>query len=539
MSPKAVIAVADKRPAPLRTSESEGSLENSQPQNQRLAAIDIGTNSIRSIVVEAQPGGEFNVLDDEKATVRLGEGMTQSNEIAPQAWQRAHEALERMIKIQQGLGVSAVEAVATSAVRQARNGAEFVASVKQHLGIDIKVISGDEEAELVFLSARNSFEMDNLRYALVDIGGGSAEIITTMGSQIEDIFSLHLGAVILTEKFLRSDPIAADEHQRMRKHIRATLKKNLRAQDTALQCLIGSGGTMTTLASMVMAQRGEQFNSYQGYEILRSEVVHLLAMLLRKTLRERRAVPGLAPERADIIIAGLTVVDELMRLLGTNILRVNERGIRYGLILRSLEKHGLVEPSQKPGNWRTAVLNFARACHFNEAHAFQVARLSLSLFDALAEPFQLDRRQRQLLEAAALLHDVGYFINYARHHKHSYHLIRHASLFGFSPREQEIIANIARYHRRALPKKSHDNLQGLSSEDRRTVARLGGILRLADGLDRRRSGNVDHLSCHLDDEKLRIRLSGSQDLSVELYGGSSKSDLLESAFARKLLLNVD
>jgi exopolyphosphatase / guanosine-5'-triphosphate,3'-diphosphate pyrophosphatase len=509
-----------------------------EPQNHRLAAVDIGTNSIRTIVVEARSDGDFTVLDDEKATVRLGEGMTHSGEIAPAAWQRAREALERMIKIQQGYGVSAVEAVATSAVRQASNGQEFVAAIRRDLGLDIKVISGEEEAELAFLSACNSFEMDNLRYALVDIGGGSAEIVTTMGSQIEDIFSLQLGAVILTEKFLFSDPIAADEQHRLRKHIRSTLKKNLRDRDAPLQSLIGSGGTMTTLAAMVMAERGEQFSSYQGYEILRSEVVHLLAMLSRKNLRERRTVAGLAPERADIIVAGLTVVDELMRLVGTNILRVNERGIRHGLILRSLEKHGLVKSSQKPGNWRSAVLNFARACHFNEGHADQVTRLSLDIFDALAGSFQLDQRQRRLLEAAALLHDVGYFINYARHHKHSYHLIRHASLFGFSPREQELIANIARYHRRALPKKSHDNLQGLSSEDRRSVARLGGILRLADGLDRRRSSTVESISCHLDHEKLRIRLSGAEDLSVEIYGGRNKSDLFENAFGRKLILSA-
>ncbi|WP_305044025.1 Ppx/GppA phosphatase family protein [Geoalkalibacter sp.] len=508
-------------------------------ENRRLAAIDIGTNSIRSIVVEARPGRDFQVLDDEKATVRLGEGLAASGEICPAAWERARDALARMLKIQQGYGVSAVEAVATSAVRQARNGAAFVAAIQDELGLAIEVISGEEEAELAFLSARSSFEMDNLHYALVDIGGGSAEIITTMGSQIEDIFSLDLGAVVLTEKFLPNDPISPEEHQRLRKHIRATLKKNLRDRDSAVQCLIGSGGTLTTIAAMVMAQRREQFNSFQGYEVLRSEVVHLLAMLLRKPLRERRAVSGLAPERADIIIAGMTVVDELMRRFGTNILKVNERGIRHGLILRSLEKYGLAPRARKPVNWRTAVLSFARACHFHEDHADQVARLSLSMFDALAPSFELDSRQRRLLEAAALLHDVGYFINYARHHKHSYHLIRHASLFGFSPREQEIIANIARYHRRALPKKNHENLLGLSGEDRRAVARLGGILRLADGLDRRRSRVVQSIACRLDGERFHVHLGGAEDLSVEIYGGESKRDLFEATFARKLALSAD
>lgn len=510
-----------------------------QSENRRLAAIDIGTNSIRSIVVEARPGGEFQVLDDEKATVRLGEGLTQSGEISPAAWARACEALARMSKIQQGYGVAAVEAVATSAVRQAHNGRAFVAAVKQDLGLDIEIISGEEEAELAFLSARSSFEMENLRYALVDIGGGSAEIVSTMGAHIEDIFSLELGAVVLTEKFLPKDPISPEEHKRLRKYIRAALKKSLSDQDGGIQCLIGSGGAMTTIAAMVMAQRREQFSSVQGYDVLRSEVVHLLAMLARKPLSERRAVPGLAPERADIIVAGMTVVDEIMRRFGTNILKINERGIRHGLILRSLEKHGLASRETPAADWRSTVLKFARSCHFNEDHADQVAQLALNIFDALAPDFHLLPRHRHLLEAAALLHDIGYFINYARHHKHSYHLIRHASLFGFSPREQEIIANVARYHRRALPKKSHDNLQGLTAEDQRTIKRLGGILRLADGLDRRRNRMVKSIECGLDARELRIRLSGAEDLSVEVYGGESKSDLFEAAFDRKLKILIN
>ncbi len=519
--------------------ETTGAAAGEQPAAaRRLAAIDIGTNSIRSIVVETRPRGDFHILDDEKAMVRLGEGLTQMGEIAPPAWQRAREALARMLKIQQGYGVSAVEAVATSAVRRAGNGKAFIAAMKEELGLEIRVISGDEEAELAFLSARNSFEMDHQRFALVDIGGGSAEIVTTMGAHIEDIFSLELGAVVLTEQFLPNDPVSDGELKRLRKHIRASLKKTVADRGMPVQSIIGSGGGMTTIAAMAMAQRNEQFNSVQGYEVLRSEVVHLLAMLQRKTLKERRSVSGLSPERADIIIAGITVVDELMRFFGANILRVNERGIRHGLILRSLEKHKLVPQAKKPRTWRSSVLNFARSCHFNEEHADQVNRLALAVFDALAPHFGLDRRQRQLLEAAALLHDVGYFINYDKHHKHSYHLIRHASLFGFSPREQEVIANIARYHRRALPKKKHENLQGLSGEDRLLVTRLGGILRLADGLDRRRTRMVEEIDCRLQDGEFHVTLGGHEDLSVELYGGNAKGDLFESAFERRLVISA-
>ncbi len=500
----------------------------------RLAAIDIGTNSIRSIVVEVGEHADFYILDDEKAMVRIGQGLSETGEISPAAWARAREALARMLKIQQSYGVATVEAVATSAVRQAVNGEAFTAAMRQELGLQIDIISGEEEAQLAFLSACHSFEMDNQRLALIDIGGGSAEVILTTGRQIEEIFSLDLGAVVLTEKFLFDDPVSEEAMKRLRKHVRKTLKKRITVPGGAVHGLIGSGGGMTTIAAIVMAQRNEPFNSVQGYEVLRSEVVHLRAMLQRQTLAERRAVPGLSPERADIIIAGVTVVDELMRFFDTNLLRVNARGIRHGLILRSLEKHGLTAPSKEPLSWRSSVLNFGRACHFNETHAQQVAKLSLALFDAIAAPLGLDQHSRRLLEAAALLHDVGYFINYEQHHKHSYHLIRHARLFGFTPREQEIIANAARYHRRALPKKKHENLQGLSPADRQIVTRLGGILRLADGLDRRRTQAVSSLCCRLDEDSLHVLLTGRDDLSVELHGGNTKSDLFETAFARRL-----
>jgi len=264
--------------------------------------------------------------------------------------------------------------------------------------------------------------------------------------------------------------------------------------------------------------------------------MHLLAMLQRKSCKERRAIPGLSPERADIIVAGVAVIAELMRQFGTNVLKINERGIREGLILRSLSKYGFLNRRRKPRDWRSAVCDFARSCHVDESHGEQVARLALCIFDALAKPYGLDERSRQLLEAAALLHDIGYFISYSQHHKHSYHLIRYASLFDFSPREKELIANLARYHRKSLPKKKHENFVNFSPGDQDLVKKLGGILRLADGLDRRRGGQVRDLECAHGKGRFIIRLHGAEDLSVEIYGGQAKGDLFEAAFGCDLVL---
>lgn len=501
----------------------------------RLAAIDIGTNSIRSIVAEVDKGGKFRVLDDEKVTVRLGEGVTRNNAISAASWQRAMEALSRIKKIVDGYGVIGIESVATSAVRRAVNGEAFVRTVADTIGLQIDVISGEEEADLAVLSAQNNFDMENIRYAIVDIGGGSVEIVTALGVHVEEIFSLELGAVTLTENFISTDPISKNEHKRLRKHIRKVLKKVFVGEVSA-QCLIASGGTMTTIAAMVMAMRKEEYGSLHGYEVLHSEVVHLLAMLLRKDLKERKAIQGLHPDRADIIVAGVTVVDEMMTFFNANLLKINERGIREGLILKGLEKYNLSHDGRSPRNWRDVVLEFARSCHHDEVHALQVAKLALEIYAAVAPSFNLGEKERQMLEAAALVHDVGYFIDYSGHHKHSYHLVRHADLFGFTPREREIIAHVARYHRKSLPKKKHEAFSRLELRDQLLVKKLAGLLRLADGLDRRRSCLVSGLDCSLTPTTFMVKLHGAEDVSVELYGGKAKGDLFEAAFSRKLVL---
>ena len=251
----------------------------------------------------------------------------------------------------------------------------------------IAVISGEEEAELAALSALNNFDMEGTRYVMVDIGGGSVEVITALGNHIEEIYSLDLGAVILTENYISTDPITQDDYRSLRKHVRRTLKSAIAGEESPVQCLLGSGGTMTSIAAMVMAMRKEGYGSIHGYEVLRSEVVHLLAMLMRKDVKERRSIPGLPPDRADIIVAGVTVVDELMGLFKANLLKINERGIREGLILKGLKKRRLLPAESQLRNWRDSVLEFARSCHHDEAHSQQVAGLALEIFATLVVPF--------------------------------------------------------------------------------------------------------------------------------------------------------
>mgnify|MGYP000212272885 CR=1 FL=1 len=508
--------------------------------NKRLAAIDIGTNSIRCIVVEVCGDADYRILDDEKAAVRLGAGLYTSGTICSESWQAAGEALCRMRSIATGFGVRAVEAVATSAVRKADNGREFLDDMQERGGFPIRLISGGEEAELAALSAWRHFDMAQTRHALLDIGGGSAEIVLATGDHIEEIYSLEAGAVFMTDRFLSREPILKSDLKRLQKYLLKQSRRFIDQNGFHLQHLVGSGGTVTNIGRAVMAQRGEAFGSVHGYDVLHSDIVHLLTMLSRMTPKERAAVPGINPERGDIILAGIAVVDGLMRGLGTNVLKVNERGIREGLIIRSLQKHDLVSDAVLTPDWRSSVESLARSCQANLNHARQVARLSLQLFDGLREQNILSDRDRILLEAAALLHDIGYFISYKSHHKHSYHLIRHARLDGFSSREKELVANVARYHRRSLPKKKHPNFNHFSAADRRLIELLGGILRLADGLDRCRNQRVADLRCHLDGDRFQLALrANSGDLAVEVDGAGRKSDLFEKAFGRRVVIEAE
>jgi exopolyphosphatase/guanosine-5'-triphosphate,3'-diphosphate pyrophosphatase len=288
---------------------------------------------------------------------------------------------------------------------------------------------------------------------------------------------------------------------------------------------------------MALQLRRNPVEGAHGLEVLRSEVVHLLAMLQRRDIKGRRDVPGLSPDRADIIVAGVGLVDTLMELFSANTLLVNAHGVREGMILEAIKRLGIAPEASATRSWRESVISFGQSCQMDDMHSRQVANLSLGLFDQLSDAFDLKKRERVLLEAAALLHDIGYYISYHSHHKHSCHLIRHAELFGITPREREMVAVIARYHRKSLPKKKHDEFQRLTLKEQILVGRLAGILRLADGLDRRRCSAVSDLQCTVEDNLVHLTLSG-EDLAVELFGGSAKKDLFEKAFGVQVVVTT-
>ncbi|HEY2881788.1 MAG TPA: Ppx/GppA phosphatase family protein, partial [Pirellulales bacterium] len=379
----------------------------------RLAAIDIGSNSVRLMVAEPLRGGNYRILDEEREPTRLGRTLSSTGTLADEAMELTLAALRRFKQISAGYQVDELRTIATCAVREAVNGADFCRRVKDEVGIDVEVISADLEAHLAFYSVQRAFDLNGKNVVVADIGGGSTEIVLASGNVIESIATTPLGAVRLTELYGNGPGMAGDDYQRMIEAIDRTLRKEARKAHFPPHLLIGSGGTFTAIAEMMMASRKQVGLPTRGYLLSRAEVSHMLDRLRKMPLKARRQVPGLAPDRADIIVAGIAVVDRLMLRFRVNLLQVHSRGVRDGLLLTMID-NTLGVPSGNPADRDVAIDRFAAACSGEHelAHGKQVARLAGRIFEQIAERFKLNPEDRPLLEAAARLQDVGYLINY-------------------------------------------------------------------------------------------------------------------------------
>ena len=426
----------------------------------RLAAIDIGSNSVRLMVAEPLRGGTYRILDEEREPTRLGRELSSTGKLAPEAVEQTLAALRRFKQIADGFQVDELRTIATCAVREATNGPEFCRRAKQEVGLDIDVISAEREARLAFYSVERAFDLAGKNVVVADIGGGSTELILASGNVIEAMFTTPLGAVRLTEMYGNGGAAVDAQYEKLVKAIDQHLRKLVPKPFFAPHLLIGSGGTFTSLAEMIMAVKGQSNLPSRGYSVSHAELSHLLDRLRKMPVKVRRGVPGLSPDRADIIVAGLTVIDRLMRHFHVNLLQVHNRGVRDGLILTMIES-GQGAQEQDPHDRQAAIERFATACGGEPEHGRHVARLAGRIYAQLAKLYNMDPADQSLLEAAARLQDVGYLINYDQHHKHSYHLILHSGLAGFAPRELQLIANVARYHRGSKPKKKHANFQQL------------------------------------------------------------------------------
>ena len=505
---------------------------NAPARARRIAAIDVGSNSIRQIIADVSADGAIDVVDEMKAHPRLGRGLALQGALSVESMEAAVDALVRMATLARQLGAHRIDAVATSAVREAENAELFIARVKQATGLKLRVLTGEDEARLSFRSALAHFDLAKGRSVIVDIGGGSLELSLSAGGVIDRLTSLPLGAIRLTERFAPAE--GPRKLARLRKEARRAVKRILSRRDWQAARVIGSGGTFTNLAGIHLSRQGIQSaKSVHGTVIPREDVEHILETLAAMTEDERGSTPGLNAERADIIVAGVAVVAEVLARVEAREVIVSRYGIREGLLLEAARVTPVVADSGEARD--RSVREFAERCHYERKHAGAVQTLALKLFDALADRLDLNFQDRRILSDAALLHDVGYHINYDRHHKHSYHLIVHGELLGMTPEEQVLIANVARYHRGAEPRKKHRNYGALEKPLRRRVKKLAAILRVADGFDRGHVGAVRSLRVRWLDRALRITpvpVRADAPLRLELWGAHRKSGLLATVVER-------
>ena len=489
----------------------------------RVAAIDIGTNSVHMLVVRVREDLSFEVIDREKAMVRLGAGGLDGKALTAEAMNAALQALVKFKRLAQARQVDAVLAAATSATREARNGGEFLSRIEQETGIRARVITGADEARLIHQAAVYGVDVGSGRAVVIDIGGGSVEITLGTAGNIQLARSFKLGVIRLTERFVRTDPLSERDERRMVKHIHDEIDRYC-SQVTAagFDRVIGTSGTILSLGAVASTMsRGTLPSELRNLRIAAKQLRRVRKTSTRLELAQRLLLPGLDPRRADLMVAGAVLLDTILRRLGAEELTLCDLALREGLVLDYVRrnKRRIERVEAIPDVRRRSTIELAERCNYDAAHAQHIARLALALFDQTRSFHGMTDREREWLEFAALLHDIGGLISYVRHHRHSYYLIKNGDLRGFQPDEIEVVALVARYHRRGTPKASHDEYASLPSSLRRTVRTLSSILRVAESLDRSHGQVISSLELR-DGGKaaaLRIQTAANADAELELW----------------------
>jgi exopolyphosphatase/guanosine-5'-triphosphate,3'-diphosphate pyrophosphatase len=511
-------------------------------RSKRLAAIDIGTNSIHLIVTDVDlRTGKFRILDREKEIVRLGSDSSNMQILSPGAMKRGIEAVTRFRNIADAAGAR-IRAVATSAVREARNRNEFIGRVARKTGLRIEVASGIEEARLTYLGVLQALPVFRKKIFLVDIGGGSTEFLIGKERDILYVNSLRIGALRLTQRFFESGKVTKDAVAECREYVAGMLSPVARdVRRMSCELVVGTSGTISSIAAAIRASQENTSEQLNGFSFSARDLGDIENEILKaRNNRERASIKGIDPRRAEIIAAGSIILGEIVRALNIKRLMVSEYAFREGIIRDAVEKNYRELTLPLHDIRYQSIIHLAENFHYEKKHAHHVTHLALRLFDQTKGLHRLGKREREFLEAAAILHEIGLYLSHVQHHQHSYYLIRNAELLGFTENDKEIIANIARYHRKSHPKPRHEHFDGLAPDDQLVVQKLAGILRVADGLDRGHSSRVGEVVCRKWKKNLICRLRGARrgGLELERWGADRKKQLFEEALGVRLKLSA-
>jgi exopolyphosphatase/guanosine-5'-triphosphate,3'-diphosphate pyrophosphatase len=505
----------------------------------RYASIDIGSNSVRMEAAEVAPGQPPRILASERQVTRLGASVFRTGKISQESMDLICGVLGGMAQQYKRLDVNAVRAVATAAVRDAGNQQEFVARASAALGTDVEIISGQEEARLIHLGVKSRWPHPKERFLIIDIGGGSAEIILSENERIGQAFSKPLGALRLQELFLRTDPPRQTDLHRLEEYIEERIGSAVRRIGNAhIDRVVGTSATASAVVCAVNRIPRARRDESDRRRATTAQIRKLFRDISVLDVAARHRITGIGPRRAEIIVPGTAVLLHVLEAFRKPALFYSAAGVRDGIIA-DLATRGVDRGlSQLAVDQRTVVEEMAERYGVALRHARKVARLASDLFAGFQNVHRLPAHYGRMLEAAAYLHDTGHYVSDTRHHKHSYYIVANSDMPGFTLNEREIIANLCRYHRKALPTPEHGNLQLLDAESRRAVAYLIPLLRLADSLDRSHGQRIRSIECKQRDSDflVTINVPPETDIDLEIWAAERLTEVFRQVYNKPVAI---
>jgi exopolyphosphatase / guanosine-5'-triphosphate,3'-diphosphate pyrophosphatase len=496
----------------------------------RLAAIDIGTNSIHMVIAGATGSGGFEVIDREREVVQIGRGSFTAGRLRADAIQRTISALTRYVQLARRHQVDRILCTATAAVREAKNGGDFLAQAKLVAGVTPRVIPAEEEGRLIYLGVKSALRLSETPALMVDIGGGSAQLVVGNRDKLQRVVSAPLGALRLTERLLASDPPSRRDLSRLDRTVRKALREPLAVvAGLEPQRAYGSSGSIHALAHIAhWSETGGPIQQINGHVLSLDSLRELSRRLQKMTTAEREKLPGIDSQRAGIIVPGAFVLRHILEALDFDGITISDFGVREGLVTDYITRHAQeITAAERVQDLRLrSVLQLAEKFQANLPHAQHVAKLALDLFDGLKPVHHLGDGDRDALQFAALLHDIGSAIGYDGHPEHSYYIIKHGNLRGLTADEVERVANVARFHSKGRPRKRVQSFSDLDRPGRRTVRWLSAILRVAEGLDRSHYQLIRSLTVVRRKGSITIRVAARREAQLELWAARRRSDLL-------------
>jgi len=512
------------------------------PNGRVVSFIDIGTNSVRLLVVRLNPNHSYTILTRQKQQVRLGEGEFDEEEIQPEAIERLVVVCKKFTDLARTFSTEEFVAVATSAMREAANQNEILHLLRQEAQIDVRVISGQEEARLIYLGVASGIHIEDRQVFFIDIGGGSTEIAVGGDRTYQYLESFRLGALRLSNLYFpreNTGPVSSDQYKRVQHHVKDTIIHSVRKiRDMKPVMAVGSSGSIMNLADI--AQKAIHQDGSNGDPVLSGkDLQKVIDLLCSLPLDQRRKIPGMNPERADIIIAGAAILDTFMKELGLDSIQTTGRGLQDGLLMDYLSRMDVFPLLGELSPRQRSVLQLGRSCGINEVHARTVTGLVLELFDSAKEQglHNFSDNERELLEYATFLHDIGSFISYSNHHAHSYYIIKNSELLGFDQKEITFMANIARFHRKKTLRKKDPEVMELESRERDTLRVLTTFIRLSESLDRSHTALIQHVKfTRMNKECIHLEVVARGDCQLEIWGVEAEKKAFEKIFGKQLLI---